>query len=687
MKKRALKRPRAADDPGLPGEPPGELFQFYLGYPPAAFGDDRETIASHLARVDGRHARKRAGSRHGRTPRGARQKTRGMVYTPRAVADLIVRHTTYHALRDACEGLREASAENTPEIPPRDLERGVESLAGPDRPRIRARAWLEMWRGADACCGIGTFGLALRDAFVAVASAVGMDGTGELEGRFFLADLDADAVALARRVWTATSSRAGPDHGEGGPSLPGAFKHVDALLASPAEVPTGAFDLVVGNPPYVSNSRLRREALARASQYARLYSWMVENADLYVAFVELALTRLLKPGGYLGYITSNKWLTQNYGAALRRQLFEHYTLVEVIDLEGVPVFPGVKVDPVILIVKNARPPPDHHVLFLRPEHPPTAREWLDPATYQADRLPQASFRREPAGPGKGDYELRFDLVFDPVLRDLVNHMDAHGVPLATVAYFREGMKIHSKTYRDKTKRKPKAAFIKPANPRGTFKPLIDDTRVIHRYFVDPTIQYLDYQPTVHLSPAFPELFEARPKIVVTNVGGYALVAALDETGRYTSHNVINVVRLDLLPREAKSPTSGRVLHRVTAAEQAHARQYPHEVLVAVLNSRLVQAYFRAKVGDGIHVYPKHLRAVKIPAPSVLDAHPEIVAGCRQHLRSLLEGAKQSPVPDFETSSTYREHRNALEALVTRAFQVPAALARRFSAALDSRDES
>ena len=87
---------------------------------------------------------------------------------------------------------------------------------------------------------------------------------------------------------------------------------------------TGGFDVVIGNPPYV-----RQEALsAQFKQYARAkYRSYTGRADLYVCFYERA-HELLRPGGYFGFVSSNKFMRAAYGKGLREYL------LEVANLEG-----------------------------------------------------------------------------------------------------------------------------------------------------------------------------------------------------------------------------------------------------------------------------------------------------------------------------------------------------------------
>ncbi len=94
---------------------------------------------------------------------------------------------------------------------------------------------------------------------------------------------------------------------------PVAFPNTWRNLMQP--VPDGGFDAVIGNPPYVRQERLAALKPALAAGYATFAG----GADLYVYFFEQGL-RLVRPGGRVGYVVTNKWLKAGYAEALRAML-------------------------------------------------------------------------------------------------------------------------------------------------------------------------------------------------------------------------------------------------------------------------------------------------------------------------------------------------------------------------------
>ena len=70
---------------------------------------------------------------------------------------------------------------------------------------------------------------------------------------------------------------------------------------------------VTANPPYIRQEWLSPIKPYLQSRYAAYHGM----ADLYVYFYELGLN-LLKPGGRLSYVVTNKWMKAGYGEPLRK---------------------------------------------------------------------------------------------------------------------------------------------------------------------------------------------------------------------------------------------------------------------------------------------------------------------------------------------------------------------------------
>ena len=98
----------------------------------------------------------------------------------------------------------------------------------------------------------------------------------------------------------------------------------------------GGFDVVIANPPYVRGELLGdlKDEFKITPIYKEVYAG---TADLYVYFYAQGYD-LLKPGGQIAYITSNKYLRAGYGRGLRQFLSANIAMRAIIDFGDLPVF-------------------------------------------------------------------------------------------------------------------------------------------------------------------------------------------------------------------------------------------------------------------------------------------------------------------------------------------------------------
>jgi len=114
----------------------------------------------------------------------------------------------------------------------------------------------------------------------------------------------------------------------------------------------GGFDAVVGNPPYVRIQNLDKET--RKIIQKKWYTAKSGSIDLYIAFFELGMKKLLNEKGKLGYITPNSYFTSAAGKNLRILMKADKKIKEIIDFDYIQVFEDVMVYTCITILDNKR---------------------------------------------------------------------------------------------------------------------------------------------------------------------------------------------------------------------------------------------------------------------------------------------------------------------------------------------
>lgn len=378
-----------------------------------------------------------------------RRKRDGVVYTPDYIARFIVAETLGAHLEEAFTEILRAHAK-----------------AGADLSNYAAIEWrrksaeLEAWQAyrdrlkslriVDPACGSGVFLIMAFDFLKAELARVNdkikslvpktehygdlleyLPDSEILTNNLFGVDVNSESIEIAKlSLWIKTAR-----HGKVLDSLSGTLRVGDSLIedsnyayldhaftwetAFPGVFAEGGFDVVLGNPPYV-----RMEHLKALKPYLeKRYEVASDRADLYCYFFERGL-RLLKPGGRLGFISSNTFFKTRSGNPLRDYLRREATLEGVVDFGDLQIFEGVTTYPAILTMKRGAAPKGHDLRF-----------------WKVDALPDGNFQatwEKAAGPypqaalGAGSWELE-----NPALRSLRDKIrmgrktlkDIYGSPL------------------------------------------------------------------------------------------------------------------------------------------------------------------------------------------------------------------------------------------------------------------
>lgn len=122
---------------------------------------------------------------------------------------------------------------------------------------------------------------------------------------------------------------------------------VGDYLADAARLP--AVDFVIGNPPYI---RLEDMGDDVVQFYRDTYPTMRGRADIYVGFFEAAL-RQLRPNGVCVYICADRWMSNQYGANLRKFVTKQYAVDLIVQMhEADPFESQVAAYPAITVLRK-----------------------------------------------------------------------------------------------------------------------------------------------------------------------------------------------------------------------------------------------------------------------------------------------------------------------------------------------
>ncbi|MDD4271338.1 MAG: TaqI-like C-terminal specificity domain-containing protein [Patescibacteria group bacterium] len=115
------------------------------------------------------------------------------------------------------------------------------------------------------------------------------------------------------------------------------------------------FDVIIGNPPYIRNRELNTKDKDFFGEYFKTSSGQY---DIYQLFFELSIN-LLKDGGYLGFITSNKYAIADYGKKLREFILENCKIVKILDVSNLQVFKDASTYPYAIILQKTKNNKNH----------------------------------------------------------------------------------------------------------------------------------------------------------------------------------------------------------------------------------------------------------------------------------------------------------------------------------------
>ncbi|MDT0275543.1 N-6 DNA methylase [Blastococcus goldschmidtiae] len=191
-------------------------------------------------------------------------------------------------------------------------------------------------------CGEAAFLLAAVDRLHAMTVSAPADAAKASSGVLDGVELHRPSAAAAQRVLNAAGVRS-------------RVRAADFFTVEP----TGSYDAVVGNPPYVRYQDFAGEARTRSRAAAlRAGVTLTGLASSWAAFtVHSAL--FLKPGGRLGLVLPAELLSVNYAAEVRRFLLERFASVDLV-LFTERVFPGVLEEVVLLMAEGYQEGPTDH---------------------------------------------------------------------------------------------------------------------------------------------------------------------------------------------------------------------------------------------------------------------------------------------------------------------------------------
>ena len=340
-------------------------------------------------------------------------------------------------------------------------------------------------------------------------------------------------------------------------------KPFDWNVGFSAAMRDGGFDCVIGNPPYLFITEVLERDRAYYQQHFPSVSY---RFDLYGVFVEQAMTRLVQPRGRLGFIIPHTLLSNDSFQTLRSYLAQKCRIPQIVNI-GPGVFQDAKNETMLLFCENFAPDRACQTEIVRT----TAREFRT----RADKTVVRQLKWAPVDGQAWLLKMSNDNL--AVLSRLLKQPHTLGDFCTANQGLRTGDNLKYLSHRQRGKAWKSAAGGKE----------------IGRYAPIPRKLFVCYDPQLLDAPRRPEIFMSPEKIVVQEIRNISLpqriIATLDRGQTYClqSTNVVNLrpeARIDL------------------------------RFLLGVLNSRVVNYFFRCKFPGNNHIPSNQLLKIPIPYP-------------------------------------------------------------------------
>jgi len=373
------------------------------------------------------------------------------------------------------------------------------------------------------------------------------------------------------------------------------FPEVFLLKDDPNESESG-FDIVIGNPPYVSNwtlagnKQVEKEYLKKGFSEVTMGHW-----DIYIIFIIRSLF-LLKDNGILSFIVPSSFFKEKYGKKLRELSVNDYSIISLLDFETEKVFGEVARQFCIFMIRN-KSNPDNMTNLVK---------------YQNEHFEESGVIKQKEFLNFHNCTFRTDIQQTDL--DVKKKMSQNSILLESICCVNVGVVAHSS--KDSPIKFTKDDVIHTSYSKGYKKYL--DGKEISRYNVHWGGNFMDYERNkqyFHRSK-FPQLFES-PKIIVRRVSGEnnRIIMVYDENQFYTNDNLIHLILWNDKIIELQNPNKIEIYKPYN--------DFPLLYLTGIMGSKLISYFFSKFFGTGTlqgtysGIYPEDLRKIPIKITSQL----------------------------------------------------------------------
>jgi hypothetical protein len=349
----------------------------------------------------------------------------------------------------------------------------------------------------------------------------------------------------------------------------------------------GGFDVVIGNPPYVRNRILDG---IQKDYFAQKYKSAKGQFDLYQLFYENGI-KIIRAGGSIGFITSNKFAITDYGKELRNVILDTCKIRQIIDVSNISVFKQASTYPYIFILEKSKNNSNNQIKYAKIQH--------------FDELQNIRLKKISQAEYKNSINNSFILRVFPAFFKRINNQS---IKLNEIASIKET--IHTGNIRDK--------FVTNKKSGVACKKLLFG-KDVHRYKIKWNGNYIRYDKKLidktkgEYANLCNEKYFEKPKILLREIA-YNIEAVFDEDHFYTLNKLYSIQLFDNI-------------------------SYDYLFLLGILNSKLMSYYFRESFEEA-HVRGGYLQFKKIYTSQIpiikLDLNIPTDKTLHDHLVSIVD---------------------------------------------------
>lgn len=358
------------------------------------------------------------------------------------------------------------------------------------------------------------------------------------------------------------------------------------------------FDVVMGNPPYVNVANLiddEKDFLMGTYQSA------VKRLDIYIAFIERGVN-LLKNGGKISFIIPYPFLNQNYSEKMRKMILDNCLVEEIVDLSAFKIFSDATVRNVIIILKKELDEAirtGNRIKVTTQEKNPSQESKISGNLFY---IPQQVFHHTP--------EYMFRLELNEKTIPIIKKVNSNGINFGKILVASWG-----------ARGVPVSQFHLDQRINDLCKKMIKGGNV-SRYSFNYSGKWILYDIDKLYRPSFPELFESEKLVISKVTGKTGLIATYDDENYYTDDSLCCcILKYNLKDTDAKILRKHKLY--VDEEEVELSRRYDLKYILGLINSKLLNFYFKTLLGYALNVYPESIEQLPI-YPATLEEQKPLI---------------------------------------------------------------